>query len=209
MANADIDTPDFSNWLDGKLQELNTDETVFGAYIKGILDSDETTEEKLEALYGIFAEIVENDKDISKICNEILENWQLLKPKDPISLISNVDLNDKLAKLLENQSLATSRQKEYTEEEKKIRDAILSQYSQMTDSEEEDEDKPTGESKSKELEKNINAQLVADAEKQKREHSRLESQKKKEKDKEDREKQKQLKEDKKEKRKTQKGERKR
>lgn len=60
MATAAIDAVSFSNWLDGKLQELNTDETVFGAYIRGILDSDETSEEKSEALQGILAEIVEN-----------------------------------------------------------------------------------------------------------------------------------------------------
>lgn len=51
---------DFPNWLNEKLQELNTDETVFGSYIQGILDSDETFEEKSEALQGILAEIVEN-----------------------------------------------------------------------------------------------------------------------------------------------------
>ncbi|KAF7283448.1 coiled-coil domain-containing protein 43 [Rhynchophorus ferrugineus] len=210
MAAADIDAVSFSNWLDGKLQELNTDETVFGAYIRGILDSDETSEEKSEALQGILAEIVGNDTDISQICDEILEKWQILQPKIPVkTIVSNEDLNDKLAKLLEKQSLATTKQREYTEEEKKIREAILSQYSQMTDSEGEEEEGAIGEAKNNDLEKNLNAQLVADAEKLKREQSRLESQRKKEKDKEDRERQKQLKEEKKEKRKTQKGERKR
>lgn len=51
---------DFSGWLSIKLQELNTDEGVFGSYILGILDSDETFEEKTEALMGILTEIVEN-----------------------------------------------------------------------------------------------------------------------------------------------------
>lgn len=36
-------------------------------------------------------------------------------------MVSSEDLNDKLAKLLEKQSLATTKQKQYTEEEKKIR----------------------------------------------------------------------------------------
>lgn len=211
MATASLENVDFIIWLDTKLKELNTDETVFGSYIRGILDGDDTSEEKYEALQGILAEIIENGTDINKICDEILEKWQSLKPKEPPPThTSGADLNEKLAKLLESQSLATTKQKEYTEEEKKIRQAILSQYSQMTDSEEDEEEGGSGEaSKDTNLEKNVNAQLVADAEKQKREQFRLESQKKKEKDKEDREKQKQLKEEKKEKRKTQKGERKR
>lgn len=66
------------------------------------------------------------------------------------------------------------------------REAILSQYSQMTDSEEENDDATSIGDGKDDLKKNVNAQLVAEAEKQKREQFRLESQKKKEKDKEDR-----------------------
>ncbi|CAH0557017.1 unnamed protein product [Brassicogethes aeneus] len=211
----------FSKWLDEKLRELNTDESVFGSYITGILDSDETAEEKQEALEGILSEILTNEEDISKICNEILDKWEALKSKEPPpQALSTDDMNDKLAKLLESQSLATTKQKQYTAEEKKIKDAILSQYGQMTDSEEEDDDvqgaaapaaaaAASGEPKENGLEKNLNFQTVQRAEKDKREQARMDSQKKKEKDREDREKQKQLKEDKKEKRKTQKGERRR
>lgn len=50
----------FSSWLGNKLKDLNTDENVFGSYITGILDSDETNDEKNEALQGILAEIIEN-----------------------------------------------------------------------------------------------------------------------------------------------------
>lgn len=50
---------DFPQWLNTKLQELNADETVFGSYIQGILDSDETSEEKNEALQGILSEFVQ------------------------------------------------------------------------------------------------------------------------------------------------------
>lgn len=51
---------EFPQWLNSKLQELNADETVFGSYIQGILDSDETSEEKNEALQGILSEFVES-----------------------------------------------------------------------------------------------------------------------------------------------------
>lgn len=57
MASA---TDNFSSWLGNKLKDLNTDENVFGSYITGILDSDETNDEKNEALQGILSEIMEN-----------------------------------------------------------------------------------------------------------------------------------------------------
>ncbi|XP_019868053.2 coiled-coil domain-containing protein 43 [Aethina tumida] len=201
----------FSRWLDQKLRDLNTDESVFGSYITGILDGDEADDEKREALEGILAEILSNENDIGTHCDEILAKWEEYKPQEQAApCLSSEDMNEKLAKLLESQSLATTKQKQYTDEEKKIREAILSQYSQMTDSEEEEDDnQASGEPKETNLEKNLNALTVMQAEKEKREQARLDSQKKKEKDKEDREKQKQMREEKKEKRKTQKGERRR
>lgn len=47
----------FDAWLSKKLQALNTDEGVFGTYIKGILESDEPEDEKTEALESILAGI--------------------------------------------------------------------------------------------------------------------------------------------------------
>lgn len=49
---------DFSLWLGNKLQALNTDENVFGTYITGILDGDESVEEKTEAIQELLAEII-------------------------------------------------------------------------------------------------------------------------------------------------------
>lgn len=51
-------TVTFKTWLNKKLRELNTDETVFGSYILGILEGDENDEEKREALDGILGEIL-------------------------------------------------------------------------------------------------------------------------------------------------------
>lgn len=48
----------FSKWLKQKMLELNTDENIFGSYIMGILEGDETLEEKREALEGILSEII-------------------------------------------------------------------------------------------------------------------------------------------------------
>lgn len=158
------------------------------------------------------------ENDITKACNEIIEMWFKVKSKEPPPVAcSSEDVDVKLVKLLESQALTTVKQKEYTEEEKKIREAILSQYSQMTDDEEEagDPNHAAGDTHKTQtnakgdLEKNTNALAVQQAEKERREQARLESQRKKDKDKEDREKQRQQREEKKEKRKTQKGERRR
>lgn len=48
----------FKQWLTTKLKSLNTDESVFGEYILGILEGDETKDEKREALEGILSAII-------------------------------------------------------------------------------------------------------------------------------------------------------
>ncbi|XP_067001317.1 coiled-coil domain-containing protein 43 [Anabrus simplex] len=203
---------DFDSWLSIKLRELNTDEGVFGSYIKGILEGEEETiEDKTEALEGILSEITEND--IPSHCREILDKWeQVFQAKNVVAQKptgTGEDMDVKLAKLLESQARPATVQRTYTEEERKIREAILAQYSQMSDNEEDDDSDHVPEGKENGLVKNTNAAVVQQAEKEKRERAKLESQRKKEKDKEDREKQKQMQQDKKEKRKTQKGERRR
>lgn len=100
------------------------------------------------------------------------------------------DVDVKLARLMESQARATTvRSSNYTDEEKRIREAILTQYGQYSDEEGEGNSHPapgptavvkTG------LERNTNAALVAQAEREKREQSKIESQRKKDKDKEDR-----------------------
>ncbi|OWR55344.1 coiled-coil domain-containing protein 43 [Danaus plexippus plexippus] len=194
----------FQPWLIDKLKSLKTDENVFGSYISGILESEDTIDEKKDALEELLSEIV--DKDISAHVNEIIDKWEVCKPKEE-SPKSAADVDIQLAKLLESQSLATTTRREYTDEEKKIREAILSQYSQLPDNEEDEEN--DSDTEGQDLVKNTNALDVAAAARERREQARLEAQRKKDKDKEDREKQKTLKEEKKEKRKTQKGERKR
>lgn len=74
----------------------------------------------------------------------------------------------------------------YTDEERRIREAILQQYGQMSD-DECDQQEEFGETvKENGLVKNVNVAAVKQAEKEKREKAKIESQKKKEKDKEDR-----------------------
>lgn len=94
------------------------------------------------------------------------------------------DVDERLVRLLEAQTLATTAQRQYdsTAEERRLRQAILAQYGQTTDSEGEDDAEDTGEK----LQRNTNAQSVQQAEKEKREQAKLDSQRKKDKDKEDR-----------------------
>lgn len=216
----------FVAWLNGKLREFNTDEGIFGSYITGILEGDETSEEKTEALEGILAEIIESD--CSAFITEILDRWKQCHQEDAAADSATggpkmkLDVDEQLAKLLENQKLATKVEREYTEEERRIKQQILSQYSQLSEDEAEDDDDDEangaaggggggggGGSSDGLLQRNTNAADVQALIREKREQARLESQQKKEKDKQDREKQKQLREEKKEKRKTVKGERRR
>lgn len=52
------DKENFVKWLNKKLSELNTDESVFGSYILSILEGDESLEEKRESLEGILSAII-------------------------------------------------------------------------------------------------------------------------------------------------------
>lgn len=52
------DKDSFKKWLTDKLKSLNTDENVFGSYIMGILEGDESNDEKREALEGILSAII-------------------------------------------------------------------------------------------------------------------------------------------------------
>lgn len=53
----------FDAWLSKKLQALNTDEGVFGTYIRGILEGDESEDEKTEALESILAGITVRERE--------------------------------------------------------------------------------------------------------------------------------------------------
>ncbi|TDG39557.1 hypothetical protein AWZ03_014024 [Drosophila navojoa] len=205
---------EFQTWLNDQLRQLNTDESVFGAYIIGILEGEEETQdEKIEALEGILSGT--EASNIEELVASILQKWLQSHPSadEPPKKGLDIDVNAQLAKLLEQQKLQPAvKEREYTEEELRIKQQILAQYSQTAVSEEEDENtdgecgEPSGASV---VAPNTNKSDVANLAKEKREQARLESAAKKQKDKEDREKQKQLREEKKEKRKTVKGERRR
>ena len=125
---------------------------------------------------------------------EILEAWAKWSQVEevPTDSTPKEDVDVRLARMLESQSLPTTSHKStLTDEEKRIRDAILAHYSQMSDEDvsegEGDEDGGGGGGGGDcGIEKNTNAANIAQALREKRERAKLESQKKKEKDKEDR-----------------------
>lgn len=130
------------------------------------------------------------EDNISKHVTEILSAWAEWLPAQEVATatVPTEDVDVRLARMLESQSLPTTTQRSYTEEEKRIREAILAQYSQMSD---EDNSEGDGEEDGASggdcgIEKNLNATTIIQQEREKREKAKLESQKKKEKDKEDR-----------------------
>jgi hypothetical protein len=99
---------------------------------------------------------------------------------------------------LENSSKSAHRQ--LTDEEKRIKQQILANYSQTSDKEDDDEEQSGEEPEDPDLEKNTNKADVQKLAREKREQAKKESEEKKLKDKEDRAKQKALREEKKSKR---------
>ncbi|XP_053645751.1 coiled-coil domain-containing protein 43 isoform X1 [Cherax quadricarinatus] len=201
---------DFDSWLKNTLVILNTDDEVFSPYIKGILEGDETTEEKLEALQGILTEITENG--IDDLCQDILKKWNLREvdghtDEPPV----RVGMDEKLAKIMEEQAQCVVTVKTRSKEEENLKSAILAQYAQVSDGEVTDSDQEELETSGGISTKNTNAEEVFKAEREKRERDKEEAQRKREKDKEDRAKQKSKDDERKEKEKkrTQKGERRR
>lgn len=205
-------TLEFDTWLRETLVKLNTDDEIFSPYIKGILDTDDSSEEKTEALQGIISEITDNN--IDNLCSEILAKWMsgsASSGKSTQNVATTSAIDNRLAELLEKQAgcASSSTPQAPTKEQAALKKAILAQYAEVSGDEEEDDDNKSGASAA--LVKNNNAASVDREVQEKREASKLEHKLKKDKDKEEREKQKSKAEERKdkEKKRTQKGERRR
>ena len=124
----------FESWLTKKLQELKTDEGVFLPYIVGILEGDEESEEeKAEGITGLLADVLDDEAAIEKTLQEILVAWRRGSDSGQASVetvtaeVSKLDITQQM-KLITQEKIATSKinKTEKTEEEKKIKAAILS-----------------------------------------------------------------------------------
>ncbi|XP_076355695.1 coiled-coil domain-containing protein 43-like [Tachypleus tridentatus] len=226
MASAKEDTvrDSFEQWLNLQLSKLNTDQEVFGTYIKGILEGEETEDEKRDALEGILTEVTENK--ISELCTEIMNKWTCMHQVsgNNAKQEKKEDVDTRLAKIMEKQAQSVSSGRNLSVDDKKVREAILAHYSQVSDGEESDTEDPGGCEGGASavgtisanvcdpfLVKNVNVETVLQSELEKREKNKAEVEKKKAQDKQNREKQKQQQQERKdkEKKRTQKGERRR
>ncbi|KAK3088556.1 hypothetical protein FSP39_020568 [Pinctada imbricata] len=193
----------FESWLEQKLLTLNpdVDTDVFVMYITGILDTEESIEDKKESLEDILGEVVEKDKE--GLCSEILQKWGKYNDMENTGSGEGTEaLASQLSEILEKQSIESVKTKEKVKAGSSAsKAAILAQYGDVSDG----EDKPAL------LSKNDNVESVKKREVEKRDKAKQEHEKKKEKDKQDRENQKQKQQERKdnEKKRTQKGERRR
>lgn len=214
MAVPSSSTGEFETWLNERLDSLDVDREVYGAYILGVLQEEESDEEKEDALQGILSAFLEEDT-VEDICKQIINQWTDFCSRTSAKKDDDVEVQA-IASLIEKQAQIVVKQKEVSEESKKRKEALLAQYANVTDDEDEgeEEDAMSGTpvcGSEKSLFKNTNVEEVLIRQKQKREQAREDAQKKKETDKMQREKDKLAKQDRKEKEKkrTQKGERKR
>ncbi|MBN3273374.1 CCD43 protein, partial [Polyodon spathula] len=205
---------EFEQWLNSRLDSLEVDRDVYGSYILGVLQEEDSEDEKMDAIQGILSAFLEEDA-LEDVCKEILKQW-LESSAGSKAKNDHVDAEvQAIASLIEKQAQIVVKQKEVSEEEKKRKAALLAQYANITD----DEAYPLSVFlfsfffffAKKTLFKNTNLEDVINAKKVDREKAREDSHKKKEQDKMQREKDKLLKQERKdkEKKRTQKGERKR
>lgn len=174
-----------------------------------VVDVD-VVDDVVDVFYYIFLYVQDNTQ-LQTVIQDIIDNWHKSRPKIDETKKEVIDVDTKLAKLLENNCIATTVQRhQYTDEELRIRQQILAQYSQveLDDGEDDNDAGPiaAGSSGSSStntttanatnvsnvekndplMAKNTNASDVAQLAKERREQAKLDSKAKKDKDKEDR-----------------------
>nr|AAI55275.1 Coiled-coil domain containing 43 [Danio rerio] len=204
---------EFENWLNERLDSLEVDREVYGAYILGVLQEGESDEEQKDALQGILSAFLE-EETLEEVCQEILKQWTECCSRSGAKSDQADAEVQAIASLIEKQAQIVVKQKEVSEDAKKRKEAVLAQYANVTDDEdeaEEEEQVPVGIPSDKSLFKNTNVEDVLNRRKLQRDQAKEDAQKKKEQDKMQREKDKLSKQERKdkEKKRTQKGERKR
>ncbi|CAG0917403.1 unnamed protein product [Notodromas monacha] len=148
MATASEDS-DFDCWLSQKFQALNTDDSVIVPYVKSILEGEEEDEsEKHEALVGILSEI--SVDDVEGLCQELILRWNAFvniggsseHPPDT-SVQSSVPshLEDRIAQIMIQKADESVKVKvPLSNGSSEVKQAILSQYSEVCDVETDDEE---------------------------------------------------------------------
>ncbi|KAM7429399.1 Coiled-coil domain-containing protein 43 [Porites harrisoni] len=209
---------EFEDWLSSRLKQLGLDEDVFGSYVTGVLDSEDTDEERKDALIGILEGMTEYPLD--DLCNEVIDRWknsraEVLQQREQVKEQKAAEKQSKLAEIMEKQACTVSAMKPaQATSDGDMKKLLVAQYGHESDEElcgDSDEEPAPSTGKDPGLFKNVNVQSVADKEKEKRDKMKEENEQKKQQIKDAKEKQKQKAEERKEKEKkrTQKGERRR
>uniref|UniRef100_A0A3Q3XEW7 Coiled-coil domain-containing protein 43 n=1 Tax=Mola mola TaxID=94237 RepID=A0A3Q3XEW7_MOLML len=198
MAAPVPDAGEFESWLNDRLDCLEVDREVYGAYILGVLQEEETDAEKEDALQGILSAFLD-EETVEDVCKQIIKQWAECRSRATAKRDSAEV--EAIASMMEKQAQIVVRHKEVSEESKKRKEALLAQHVKNSKFAPNFCFYPA----------NTNLEEVLNRQKQKRSQAREDAQKKKEMDKMQREKDKLTKQDRKEKEKkrTQKGERKR
>ncbi|KAK7092141.1 coiled-coil domain-containing protein 43-like [Littorina saxatilis] len=215
----------FEAWLTEKLTSLSPefDTDVFVSYIISMLDdTDSAAEETAEGIEEFLSQVL--DGEGSKAASqEIVDQWNVYNGEALAAAAGAVkkDAGDMLSEIMVTQTLATVKEKSLTAEEKANKQAILAQYSTVSEGDDSDVEidapavstahKAKGEPAESLMARNVNAASVTEAQQAQREQLKAESDRKKEKDKQDREAQRQKQQQRKEaeKKRTQKGEKRR
>ncbi|XP_031555454.1 coiled-coil domain-containing protein 43-like [Actinia tenebrosa] len=217
---------DFEQWLCLKLKHLGLDEEVFGSYVTGVLDEEDSNDDdRQEALVGILDGMTE--APVEEVSDEILSRWKIsradvIKKRQLDKEQEVADKRNKLAQIMEKQASTLSTAKPAKQVDAELKRKLLNEYGHQSEeenySDSEDEVEtlearvpPRLTGNEQDLFKNTNSQAVQEKEREKREKEKKESEQKKQQIKDAKEKQKQKNDDRKEKEKkrTQKGERRR
>ncbi|KAK1799339.1 hypothetical protein P4O66_007582, partial [Electrophorus voltai] len=217
MAAPELSAGEFENWLNDRLDDLEVDREVYGAYILGVLQEEENDDEKKDALQGILSAFLD-EETLEEVCQQILKQWTDCSSRSAAASGQPDDEVQAITNLIEKQAQIVVKQKEVSEESKKRKEALLAQYANVTDEEEYPYVHPSAFSLTFTLRQSQRRSYVQwefpvtndvlSQRRQQREHAREEAQKKKEQDKVQREKDKLAKQERKdrEKKRTQKGE---
>ncbi|XP_044036089.1 coiled-coil domain-containing protein 43 isoform X2 [Siniperca chuatsi] len=143
MAAPVSDAGEFESWLNDRLDSLEVDREVYRAYILGVLQEDESDEEKGDALQGILSAFLDEDT-VEDVCKEIIKQWTECRSRSAAKRDADDAEVQAIAKMIEKQAQVVVKHKEVSEESKKRKEALLAQYANVTDEEDEaEEEVPT------------------------------------------------------------------
>ena len=145
-----MDRATFEGWLSKKLVELNIDDEVFSPYIIDLLDGDDPEFEVKEGLSAILlSDILDDEVVIENTMKEILLKWNNHVEASKVDEVKDVgaelDISGKMNQIMEEKMANFSISRvERTEEEVRIKEAILAGFSEVADGETDDSNEEGG-----------------------------------------------------------------